>query len=121
MVSFLVLANEVGLWSDEPRRRSVGLLELLVGRLVRVELSGQLLVGALTEGLLDELARFPALAAREAARLDPGLALGVDGDLDDLHEPPPTRIVSLIDPSARDCSVIWWPFLRASTRAFSTA
>ncbi len=26
----------------------------------------------------------------EATRLDPGLALGVDGDLDDLHEPPPT-------------------------------
>src|SRR5208337_2655523 len=121
MVSLLVLVNGEEVGSDEPKMRSVGLLELLIGCLVRVELSGQLLVGALTEGLLDELARFPALAAREAARLDPGLALGVDGDLDDLHEPPPTRIVSLIDPSARDCSVIWWPFLRASILAFSTA
>src|SRR5208337_2445854 len=121
MVSLLALLNEVGLGSDEPKRRSVRLLELLVGRLVLVELSGQLPVGALTEGLLDEPARFPALAAGEAARFDLGLTLGVDGDLDGLHAPPPTRIVSLIDPSARDCSVNWWPFLRASMRAFSTA
>src|SRR5208337_4206886 len=121
MVSLLVLVDEVGLGSDEPKGRSVRLLELLVGRLALVELRGQLLVGALTEGLLDEPARFPALAAGEAVRLDLRLALGAGGDLDDLHEPPPTRIVSLIDPSARDCSVIWWPFLRASILAFSTA
>ena len=86
MVSLLVMVNEVGLGSDEPRRRSVGLLELLIGGLALVELSGQLLVGALTEGLLDEPAGFAALAAGEAARLDLGLTLGVDGDLDDLHE-----------------------------------
>src|SRR5271157_1306956 len=121
MVSLLVLVNGEGMGSDEPRGRSVRLLELLIGGLALVELRGQLLVGSLTQSLLDEPAGFPALAAGEAARLDPGLTLGVDGDLDDLHEPPPTRIVSLIDPSARDCSVIWWPFLRASTRAFSTA
>ena len=94
---------------------------MLSGRLALVELGGQLLTGGLTESLLDELAGFATFAAGEAARLDLGLTLGVDGELDDLHEPPPTRMVSLIDPSARDCSVIWWPFLRASIRALSTA
>ena len=57
-----------GGWSR--KRRSVGLLELLVGGLALVELGGQLLVGALPEGLLDELAGLAALAAGEAARLD---------------------------------------------------
>ena len=45
-------------------------------RLALVELGGQLLAGALAEGLLDELAGLAALAAGEATRLDLGLALG---------------------------------------------
>src|SRR5271157_478466 len=109
----------IGTWRTG--RRSAGLLELLIDGLALVALSGQLLIRMLTEGLLYELTGFATFAAGEAARLDPGLTPGVDGDLDELHEPPPTRIVSLIDPSASDCSVIWWPFLRASILAFSTA
>src|SRR5208337_4523510 len=120
MVSLLVLVNEVR--SDESKGRSVGLLELLVGCLALVELSGQLLVSSRAQSLLNEATGFTAFTTGKATSLDLGLALGVDGDLDDLQAaPPPTRMVSLMEPSASACSVTWWPFLRASIRAFSTA
>src|SRR5271165_4951302 len=121
MVSLLVLVNEVGLGSDEPRRRSVRLLKLLVERLALVEFRSQFLTSALAESLFDGPARIPALAAGEAARFDLGLTLGVDGDLDGFQAAPPTRMVSLMEPSGRVCSVTWCPFMRASILAFSTA
>jgi hypothetical protein len=121
MVSLLVLVNGVRLGTDEPKGWSVRLLELLVGRLVLVELRGQLLVGALAESLLNEATGFTAFTTGEATCLDLALTFGVDGDLDDLQATPPTRMVSLIEPSANVCSVTWRPFFRASILAFSTA
>ena len=70
-----------------------------------VELGGEGLGGPGAQGLLDEPAGLAALASGEASGLDPGLAPGVDGDLDGLvQDTPPTWMVSLIDPSASDCS-----------------
>src|SRR5437868_1918166 len=86
-----------------------------------VELGRRPLAGPGAQGLLKELARLAALAAREPLRLDAGLALGVDRDLDGLHSAPPSWMVSLIEPSGRACSTILWPRLRASILAFSAA
>src|SRR4051812_26987996 len=102
-------------------RGSVRLPEGLVSRLGLVELGREGLGGPGPEGLLDEPAGLPALGPREAPRLDGGLAPGVDGDLDRLHEAPPSWIVNRIEPSARGCSTTPWPFFRASRRAFSIA
>ena len=95
--------------------------EILAGLLALVELGRERLGGPLAEGLLDEPAGLAALGAGEAPGLDRRLALGGDGDLDGLHEAPPTVIDSLMEPSARGCSTTEWPRLRASILAFSTA
>src|SRR3954454_17388306 len=99
----------------------MGLAEVLVEGLALVELGGEGLGGSAAEGLLDEPAGLAALGAGEAPGLDPGLAPGADGDLDGLHEAPPTWIVSCTEPSGRPCSITEWPRLRASRRAFSIA
>src|SRR5208283_5735100 len=96
-VSFRWCKNEIvrgakAVWTDCSGR----LLDLLIAGLDVIELGGQLLAGALTEGLLDEPAGFTALGACEAAGLNLALTLGVDGDLNDFHEPPPTLMVSLM-------------------------
>src|SRR5208282_3654876 len=121
MVSLLVLVNGEEVGSDEPKMRSVGLLELLIGCLTLVELPGQLLVSSRAQSLLDESTGFTAFTAGEATSLDPRLTFGVDSNLDDLQAAPPTRMVSLMEPSASVCSVTWCPFFRASILAFSTA
>lgn len=99
----------------------LGLLQLLAGLLALVELGGQPLARTPAERLLDEPAGFAALAASEAFRLHLCLSLWADGDLDALHEAPPTVTVSLMDPSARVCSTTLWPRRRASIFARSTA
>jgi len=58
------------------------------GRLMELRL--ELLIGLLSEGLLDEPARLTALASHEAFRFDARLAVGGDGYLDCLQAAPPT-------------------------------
>src|SRR5208282_462031 len=57
MVSLLVLVNGEEVGSDEPKMRSVGLLELLIGCLTLVELPGQL-DGTVGQCLLGDLVPF---------------------------------------------------------------
>jgi hypothetical protein len=83
---------------------SARLPEVLAGLLDLVELRGRRLVRARPEGLFDEPVGVAARAAGEALRPDRRLTGGADGDLDRLHAPPPTVIVSLTEPSARACS-----------------
>jgi hypothetical protein len=75
----------------------------------------------MAEGLLDKFRGVTALGAGEALGLDGRLALGTDGDLDELQEAPPTWMVSFTEPSGRGVSNTEWPFLRASSLAFSKA
>jgi hypothetical protein len=108
--------------SPRPRRWSVLLPEVLTGLLTLVELGGQCLGGPLPEGLLDEPAGVPALAAAEALGLDGGLALRRDDKLDGLaQEPPPTVMVNLTLPSGRGCSKTLWPRFLASIVALQIA
>ena len=85
--------------SDSPTALevSVGLPEVLAGLPGPGRTRRSTLGGLLAEGLLDELAGVPALAAGEALGLDGRLALGADGDLDGLQDAPPTWMVSLMD------------------------
>ena len=99
---------------------SAGLLVDLPGGLFLVELGRELLGGPLAQGLLQVPARFTARRPGEALGLDRGLALGTDRDLDGFQAPPPTWMVSLMEPSARLCSKTVCPCLWASIRAFST-
>src|SRR6185312_1379803 len=100
---------------------SLRLPKILAGLLALVEFGGERLGGTGAQGLLDEPAGLAALGAGEAPGLDPGLALGVDGDPDDLHATPPSWMVTSIEPSASGCSETECPCLSASIRAFSTA
>ena len=104
---------------------SRGLLDGLWLLTLLMELGGECLVDALAESLLDKAARIAAFTAHETLGLHAGLAGRRDGDLDGLQcgrqAAPPIWTVSLIDPSASDCSVIVCPRLWASMRAFSTA
>src|SRR3954468_4080589 len=102
-------------------RGSLRLAEFLVRLLALVELGRERLGGPPAERLLDEPAGLAALPAGEALGLDLCLADGGDGDLDDLHDAPPTVIDSLMEPSASGCSTTEWPRRRASIPAFSTA
>ncbi len=93
---------------------------LTFGGLMKV--GRQRLTDTLAESLFDEAAGVAAFAANEALGLHAGLACRGHGDLDGLIQAaPPIWTVSLIDPSANDCSVTVCPRLRASIRAFSTA
>src|SRR4051812_38634015 len=76
-------------------RGSLGLRDGLVGLLAVVELGRDRLGGLPTERLLDEPAGLPALGAGEPPGLDLRLARRADGDLNRLHEAPPTLMVSL--------------------------
>ena len=105
---------------DGDGRGLLRLAEFLIGLLALVELGGEGLGRTSAQGLLDEPAGLAALAAGEAAGLDPGLTGRADGDPDGLQATPPSRIVTSIEPSARGRSTTWWPRLRASIRAFST-
>ncbi len=97
-----------------------GLAEVVIGRLLLIELGLELLGRGLAQGLFDELAGLPALIAGESPGLDPGLALGINGDLDRLvQEAPPTWMVNFTEPSGRACSTTPWPRFLASIRAFS--
>ena len=60
---------------DGDGRGLLRLAEFLAGLLALVELGGEGLGGPSAQGLLDEPAGLAALAAGEAAGLDPGLAL----------------------------------------------
>ncbi len=103
-------------------RGSVRLAQVVIGRLVLIELGLEVFGRGLTESLLDELAGLPAFIASKSPGLDPGLPLGIDGDLDGLVQaPPPTVTVNFTDPSGRACSTTAWPLRRASNRVFSTA
>ena len=99
----------------------LALLNLLLcgGHLMKLRL--EYLIGLLTDGLFDESAGVPAFSAREAFSLHRGLTIGSDDDFDNLQATPPTRIVSLMEPSLSGCSKTECPFLRASSFAFSTA
>src|SRR3954470_9860236 len=100
----------------------MGLAKVLVEGLALVELGGEGLGGPAAEGLLDEPAGLAALGSGEAPGLDLGLALGIDGDLDELaQDAPPTLIDNLMLPSLSVLSTTEWPRLRASIFAFSTA
>ncbi len=81
--------------------------------------------GLLTDGQFHKSARFTAFRTREAFGLHFGLTVGSDDDLDGFRSTaqatPPTRIVSLMEPSLSGCSKTECPFLRASNLAFSTA
>ena len=102
--------------------RSRGLLDGLLLLSDLVNLGSQRLADALSESLFNEAAGVAALAADEPFGLHVGLAGRGHGDLDGLIQAaPPIWTVSLIDPSASDCSVTVCPRLRASIRAFSTA
>src|SRR6267378_5093902 len=98
-----------GEWRTATLRR---LLQFLGGLLALVELRGQRLGRAVAQRLLDEPAGLAARAAAESPGLDLRLALWADGDLDRLHEAPPTWIVSFTEPSGRACSTTLWPRLR---------
>lgn len=87
-----------------------------------VELPRQLLVRAITEGLFDELAGQAALAAGKALGFDLCGAVRRNGDFYGFQvAPPATCTVSLMEPSASDCSTTAWPFFLASILVFSTA
>jgi Uri superfamily endonuclease len=95
-----------GCRSPMPRALRTLLLCLLDGRRL-MELGGELFVNSLAEGLFDEPAGIAATRSGEPPGPNAGLALGGDGDFDDLRHaaPPWIWIVSLIEPSARVCSV----------------
>jgi Uri superfamily endonuclease len=95
----------------------------LLGTHGLMELGGEGLADTLTEGLLDELAGIPARLSGKTMGLDCGFALGVHDDLDGSTQatPPATWMVSFTEPSAKVCSVHWWPRRRASLAALQTA
>src|SRR5262249_46778815 len=111
--------REVG--ESESRLGSARLVQAVLCALLLVELCRERFGHPPAERLLDEPAGLAALGAGEAAGLDRGAALRVDGHLDRFHAPPPTPMVRRIEPSASACSLTAWPRRRASRRAFSTA
>jgi hypothetical protein len=80
----LAEAPDVAAWS------SLALLQVLLtgGRLMEFRL--ELLIGLLSEGLLDELAGLTALATDEPFRFDTRLTVGGDDDFNRLQAAPPT-------------------------------
>jgi hypothetical protein len=58
------------------------------GRLMELRL--ELLIGLLSESMLDESARQTALTSDEAYRFDTRLTVGGDGDFNRLQATPPT-------------------------------
>ena len=97
------------------------LLLLLRGQLGLMKLGRKLLIDPLAERLLDKLARIAARLTGKTLGRDCGVAIGADDDFN-LHDcPPATWMVSLIDPSARACSVTLWPRRFASRVVAQTA
>ena len=98
------------------------LLLLLRDRLGLMKLTCKLFVDALAEGLFDKFARIAARLSSKTFGRDNGVTIGADDDFDTGHTAPPcTLIVSLIDPSAKVCSVTLWPQRLASRVARQTA
>src|SRR4051794_28681978 len=86
---------------DGGARGSLRLLEGLLGGLALEELTRERLARARAERLLEESAGHAAGAASEPPGLDLRLSPGADGDLDGLHEAPPTWMVNRTEPSGR--------------------
>ena len=82
----------------------LALLNLLLrgGRLMKLRF--EYLVGLLTDGLFDKPAGVTAFTTREALGFHSRLTIGGDGDFNNLQATPPTRIVSLMEPSLSGCS-----------------
>lgn len=73
---------------------------------VGVEVQGELLSGALSQGLLQKLARHSALAADETFGFHSGLTVWGNNDFDGPFQfAPPTSTVNLMEPSESCCSV----------------
>jgi len=100
---------------------SLPLLKLLLSGRRLVKLGLEDFTGLQAKGLLNEPAGFTAFAASESLRFDFRLTVGSDKNLNGFQMTPPTRTVSLMDPSASGCSKTVCPFFRASSFAFSTA
>ena len=86
-----------------------------------MELGCELFAFAIAQGLFNQIAGFTAGFTSETFGLYGALSLGANSDLYGLQAAPPTWMVSLIEPSASDCSLTECPCLRASSLAFSTA
>jgi len=84
-----------------------------------VELSGQGFGLAFTEGCLQKTTGLTARAAGEAFGFNAGFTIGSDEDFDCFHASPPSSMVSLIEPSARACSVTECPWPRELSGAFA--
>src|SRR5262245_32696006 len=87
------------------------------------KLGGSLVSQLGAKGFFPEPSGLKAGIAHKSLRLNPRTAVTGDEDLDDLTHaaPPASWIVSLIDPSAKACSVATRPLRRASSFAFSQA
>lgn len=88
---------------------------------VLVELGGQSFAGLFAQDSLQESAGVLALRAVEATCFQADIAHWGNDKFDCFHAALPTAMVSLIEPSARDCSVTVCPWRRASSVAFSVA
>lgn len=102
-----------------PSELFAGLLLLRTRNLMKLWL--QMFRRRLTQRLFHEPAGITTLGTGEPVSFHLRLTVFGHSNLDSFQETPPTLTVNLIDPSSSDCSVTEWPFLRASSVAFSTA